>query len=246
MHVVILTWVFALALAGFVYPYSLTSDYEWPDNSTDIEHEYITKEDIKIVCLEAGTADKADWALTADTDCYIPVSYLDIRDTVKTCSDDFLEDDDEEDDLGDDYQPTDDTESGLAVRANDYPYKGKCSGIDDWKFYRCECVSFAAWRVRNVIGIGFHNYWKDVHWGNANHWDNAAKSVGVKVTKKPKKKTVSQRDSGSALGHVVWITKVSTNKKYVNLEEYNYAKKHTYGRRTKVAASNFRYIHFKR
>jgi surface antigen len=134
---------------------------------------------------------------------------------------------------------------------DDYPYKAQCAlkapnNIDRWHFYKCECVSFVAWRINQVLDINFTNMYKGQHWGNANLWDEAArKSTGVKIDKKPKKNSVAQTDkSGSGLGHVAWVKSVSEDGKKVTVEEYNY-KKDKYGTRT-VGVGEFEwYIHLK-
>jgi surface antigen len=132
---------------------------------------------------------------------------------------------------------------------DDYPYKNQCASadrVDRWHFYKCECVSFVAWRINQVLDIKFTNMYKGQHWGNANLWDEAArKSTGVKIDKKPKKNSVAQTDkSGSGLGHVAWVKSVSDDGKKVTVEEYNY-KKDKYGTRT-VGVGEFEwYIHLK-
>jgi surface antigen len=132
---------------------------------------------------------------------------------------------------------------------DDYPYKTQCASanrVDRWNFYKCECVSFVAWRINQVLDIKFTNMYKGQHWGNANLWDEAArKSAGVKIDKKTKKNSVAQTDkSGSGLGHVAWVESVSEDGKKVTVEEYNY-KKDKYGTRT-VGVGEFEwYIHLK-
>ncbi|KAK7186882.1 hypothetical protein DPSP01_007066 [Paraphaeosphaeria sporulosa] len=142
--------------------------------------------------------------------------------------------------------PTDEgfaARSELVTRANDYPYSGKCNGnggVDPWKFYRCQCTSFVAYRL-NKAGVKFTNNYKGEGWHNANTWNEAAKKAGVKVNKTPKVGSVAQTDAGSA-GHVAWVTKVG--KKTVTIEEYNWNNPEKYGTRT-VSKDKFRYIHIK-
>lgn len=124
---------------------------------------------------------------------------------------------------------------------NDYPYSGKCSGVDKWNYYKCQCTSFVAWRINERLGVKFHNQYKGTNWGNANTWDEAAKRTGVKINSTPVPGAIAQTNAGG-YGHVAWVTKVSGNK--VTIEEYNYAKKEGYSTRT-VSKSSFKYIHVK-
>ena len=121
---------------------------------------------------------------------------------------------------------------------NDYPYKGKCNegnSIDPWKYYRCECVSFVAWRINKRLGLKFHNKYKGHAWGYANEWDEAAKKSGVTVNKTPKVGSVAQTNAGE-YGHVAWVTAVG--KDTVDIEEYNWKTHHGYGTRNLVAMPN--------
>ena len=87
----------------------------------------------------------------------------------------------------------------------------------------------------------FTNQYKGHHWGNANTWDEAAKASGVKVNNTPKVGSVAQTNAGK-FGHVAIVTKVGKEK--VTIEEYNWAHKEKYGKRT-VLKSTFKYIHVK-
>ncbi|KAJ2806972.1 hypothetical protein H4R21_000661 [Coemansia helicoidea] len=122
---------------------------------------------------------------------------------------------------------------------NDYPYSGKCSGVDPWNYYRCQCTSFVAWRINKRLGIAFSNQFKGTNWGNANTWDDAARRTGVLINSSPAVGCIAQTNAGS-FGHVAWVAKVSGDS--VTVEEYNYAHKEAYGTRT-VPKSTFQYIH---
>ncbi|KAJ1825419.1 hypothetical protein LPJ70_008023, partial [Coemansia sp. RSA 2708] len=89
--------------------------------------------------------------------------------------------------------------------------------------------------------VKFHNHYKGPNWGNANTWDNAARSTGVPVNSKPVPGCVAQTNAGS-YGHVAWVAKVSGNS--VTIEEYNYGRREAYSTRT-VPKSSFNYIHVK-
>jgi len=124
---------------------------------------------------------------------------------------------------------------------NDYPYKGKCGGVDPWNYYKCQCTSFVAWRINKRLGLKFHNRYKGAAWGNANSWDDAARKTGVVVNNKPVPGCIAQSNAGT-WGHVAWVTKVSGDK--VTIEEYNHSVREGYGTRT-VPKSSFNYIHIK-
>jgi surface antigen len=132
-----------------------------------------------------------------------------------------------------------DLRDDISARADNYPYKGSCGGVDPWNFYKCQCTSFCAFRINNRYGINFHNQYKGAHWGNANSWDEAAKATGVTINGNPKAGAIAQSNAGN-YGHVAWVLSVSGSQ--VTIEEYNYAVSEGYGRRT-LAASNFNYIH---
>jgi surface antigen len=91
------------------------------------------------------------------------------------------------------------------------------------------------------LGIKFHNQYKGTNWGNANTWDDAAKRTGVKVNSTPKPGCIAQSNAGN-YGHVAWVTAVNGNQ--VTIEEYNWAKREGYGKRT-VSKGSFNYIHLK-
>ncbi|KAJ1937852.1 hypothetical protein EC988_007760 [Linderina pennispora] len=126
---------------------------------------------------------------------------------------------------------------------NDYPYKSNCGPVDKWNYFKCQCTSFAAWRINSRLGINFHNRYKGKAWGNANQWDDAARASGVKVDGTPTPGSIAQTNQGGGgFGHVAWVAKVSGNN--VVIEEYNYRVRRGYGTRT-VPKSAFNYIHLK-
>ncbi|KAJ2720820.1 hypothetical protein GGI07_004386, partial [Coemansia sp. Benny D115] len=124
---------------------------------------------------------------------------------------------------------------------DDYPYRGKCSGVDPWNYYKCQCTSFAAWRINSRLGIKFHNYYKGPNWGNANTWDDAARKTNVLINSNPVPGCIAQTNAGT-YGHVAWVTKVSGGS--VTIEEYNHQVREGYSTRT-VPKSSFSYIHIK-
>lgn len=124
--------------------------------------------------------------------------------------------------------PAPSTPSG--VIGNNYPYSGQTSGVDPWNFYKGQCTSFAAWRARSVKHVGFTNSYKGQHWGNANHWDDAARAAGVTTSSVPHVGDIAQSDAGS-FGHVAYVAKVNSNGTFV-VEEYNWTHPEHYGTRT--------------
>lgn len=112
---------------------------------------------------------------------------------------------------------------------DDYPYRGQGTGVDPWNFYKGQCTSFAAWRVNHNLGTRFHNYYKGVHWGNAENWDNAARAAGIPVYKSPKVGDIAVRSSGT-WGHVAYVAKVNSDGSFM-VEEYNHVRPDTYSYR---------------
>ena len=111
--------------------------------------------------------------------------------------------------------------------------------VDPWNFYNRECTSFAAWRLNNRNGMSFHNYYGGQHWGNANHWDDAARASGIPVNNGPAVGAIAQTDAGN-WGHVAWVESVNAGGT-VTIEDYNHLGTGVYSERT-VAASAYVYI----
>ncbi len=129
--------------------------------------------------------------------------------------------------------------------ADDYPAKYKNAGqdtlIDEWNFYNRECTSFVAWCLNSRNNVPFHNNYKNVHWGNAQNWGNAARSCGITVDGTPAKGSVYWSNSGK-YGHVAFVASVDGDS--VRIEEYNYGSKQgAYNERTVNKGSASGYIH---
>ena len=111
---------------------------------------------------------------------------------------------------------------GAGAIGDDYPANLKAAAkdalVDSWNFYNRECTSFCAWRLNSANGIGFTNYYGNVRWGNANHWDDAARSLGIAVNSTPAVGAIAQTDAGT-YGHVAWVAEVNGN--LITIEEYN-------------------------
>jgi surface antigen len=111
---------------------------------------------------------------------------------------------------------------------------------DPWGFALRNCTSFVAWRLRDTNGLdAFENHFGGVHWGNAEHWDEAASSLGYRVDDVPAIGAVAQTDDGR-VGHVAWVSAIGDGT--VTVEEYNHSVAGGYGVRT-VPTSDFRYLH---
>lgn len=234
-----LSLVLAAALlqaASFVSAYPIKADgvrcRSGPSTSFAVKKTYAKGKDVKVSCQTTGESINGNniWDKTQDG-CYVADYY------VKTGKDGFVTKKCNAADVPKPPKPPATKLPGPVK--NDYPYKGRCSGVDPWLYYKCECVSFVAWRINKRLGIKFHNKFKGHAWGHAREWDEAAKRSGVKVNNTPKVGSVAQTNAGK-WGHVAWVTAVKGDK--VTIEEYNWATRHGYGKRT-VAKSKFQYIH---
>ena len=131
---------------------------------------------------------------------------------------------------------------------NDYPYRGQGTGVDPWYFYKGQCTSFAAWRVNHNLGIRFSNSYRGQHWGNAEHWDNAARAAGIPVYKHPRVGDIAVRSSGT-YGHVAYVAKVNSDGSFM-VEEYNHVRPDTYSYRKAHLGTDYDgftdFIRFKR
>jgi surface antigen len=131
--------------------------------------------------------------------------------------------------------------SSGGVIGDDYPSYLKDAAqdavIDPWRFYNRECTSFVAWRLNNTNHAGFSNFMGGGRFGNADNWDNNARSIGITVNATPAVGAVAQNE-----GHVAWVAAVGSGT--VTIEEYNRYYNGTYSFRT-VPTSSFVYIHIK-
>lgn len=126
--------------------------------------------------------------------------------------------------------------------ADSYNYSAECpspaggryssADIDAWRFYKCECTSYAADKL-NERGIPFNNSYKGVHWGNASNWKTAAQSAGVIVTTTPRAGDIAWWSSG----HVAYVDSVNADGS-ANVSEYNWVR-YDYGTRSSVRANNY-------
>lgn len=71
-----------------------------------------------------------------------------------------------------------------------YPYRADTTqSSDPWGFTKRQCVSFAAWQLKQA-GHAISN--EGNRWGDANHWDEAARANGVRLGVTPVVGAVAQ------------------------------------------------------
>jgi len=123
------------------------------------------------------------------------------------------------------------------IGVDDYPSNLKSaaqdSRVDPWNFYNRECTSFVAWRLNHDVGIAFHNWYQGHHWGDAAIWKRAALDSRVPVDGVAQRGAIAwwaAGSPGSSSGHVAWVTGVTSSS--ITIEEYNYATRGGYGKRT--------------
>lgn len=139
--------------------------------------------------------------------------------------------------------------ASASVGSNDYPYASSAPDtVDQWNFYTRECTSFVAWRINNDLGIPFTNQYGNPaggRWGNAEHWDDAAASIGIGVDGNPTANSVAVWDPGvggvGSAGHVAFVMSVNGDGT-INVEEYNWVS-FAYDQRT-ISPSGLHFIHF--
>lgn len=78
--------------------------------------------------------------------------------------------------------------------------------------YVCECVSYVGWKAYELYGLY-------LSWGNANTWDDVARSKGI-ADHNPEPNIIGQNDGG--LGHVFWVESVNSDGSIL-ITEYNNA-----------------------
>ncbi|KAK3984619.1 hypothetical protein QBC44DRAFT_276887 [Cladorrhinum sp. PSN332] len=219
----------AVSLVG-AYPItgSTVNCRSGPGTSYAVKKTYAKGADVKITCQTTGTSVSGNniWDKTSDG-CYVADYY------VKTGTDGYVTT------KCSSSSPSKPDVPGPVK--DDYPYKTSCGGTDPWRYFKCQCTSFVAWRINERLGVKFTNSYKGAAWGNADSWDEAAKKSGVTINNTPKPGAIAQTSGGRA-GHVAWVTAVNGDK--VTIEEYNWNTVEGYGKRT-VSKGSFKYIHIK-
>lgn len=117
---------------------------------------------------------------------------------------------------------------------DDYPWKSATTNTNDWfGFTKRQCVSYAAWRLYKS-GHRISN--SSGRWGNAYHWDDAARNLGKRVTTTPKVGAIAQWNAyersryytssgygtfqAGRYGHVAWVAGVYSDGS-VLVRQYN-------------------------
>jgi surface antigen len=113
------------------------------------------------------------------------------------------------------------------------------SVLDDWGMYNRECVSYTAFRVaasgRYMPGWGWSAR------GNANQWDDNARSSGIPVDGNPQPGDVAISNAG-AFGHAMYVESVNGNGT-INISQYNAALDGRYSTAT-ISKGSLVFIHF--
>lgn len=133
-----------------------------------------------------------------------------------------------------------------------YPYKcpTEAGGTDKWNFVKCQCTSYAAYKITGDGLAAFSNSYKVPRWGDAGRWGGIAKSIGISVDMNPKVGDIAYWEpwhgGAKKYGHVAYVESVSSNKKLVSISEYNWGKglENRPGKRTISATVPSGYIHF--
>jgi surface antigen len=107
---------------------------------------------------------------------------------------------------------------------------------DPWGEENRECTSYAAWMLHSVNGFEMPFY------ADAANWGPYAKSRGYAVNMIPSQGSIYWTSSPQ---HVAWVEWVSSDGKWVSIEDYNNDNTGHWGERTVSTSSASGYIHFK-
>jgi len=114
-----------------------------------------------------------------------------------------------------------------------YPFG--CGSIDPWKFYACQCTSYAAWYWNAVLGKPWTNTRPGS--GSAYNWPALAQDQGYTVSGTPRAGAIISWGtglySGDQWGHVAIVESVNSDGT-INLSEYNYVYREGFSRRNNV------------
>ena len=106
-----------------------------------------------------------------------------------------------------------------------YPYAsppactdGGACVADKWYFYRGQCTSWLAYRLNQLNGFAFSNYYGGQgRWGNADNWGPQARSLGIAVNATPGLGSIAWYSTG----HVAYVEQVNSPTSIV-ISEMNY------------------------
>ncbi len=114
--------------------------------------------------------------------------------------------------------------------------------VDDWGMYNRECVSYTAFRV--AASGRYMPYWGGR--GNANQWDDNARSAGISVDSTPQVGDVAVWSIGY-YGHVMYVEAVYGDGSIL-ISEYNYDWTGRYSERvisaSQIGSQGLEFIHF--
>ena len=116
--------------------------------------------------------------------------------------------------------------------------------IDPWGMYNRECVSYTAYKVHADYLAGRNGrdmpYWGGR--GNANQWDDNARSMGLRVDRSPEPGAIAVSNSGY-YGHVMYVESVNDDGTF-NISQYNASWDGRYSTRNGVSVGSLVFIHF--
>ncbi|KAJ2717829.1 hypothetical protein GGI07_005931, partial [Coemansia sp. Benny D115] len=163
-----------------IYNADLVNCRSSPSTGGKVVRTYSPSSNISLTCQTSGESIKGNtlWDKTTDG-CYVSDYYL------KTGSNGYVAKKCSPGSTGGSTPPSSPSSKIPGPIVDDYPYRGNCGGVDKWRYFKCQCTSFVAWRINSRLGINFHNYYKGPNWGNANSWDEAARKTNVPVNSKP-------------------------------------------------------------
>lgn len=108
---------------------------------------------------------------------------------------------------------------------------------DPWGMYQRQCVSYTAWKVWK--SGRFMPYWGGV--GNANQWDDNARTAGIPVDGNPRVGDVAVSNNGY-YGHVMYVEAVYDDGT-IYVSQYNAGWDGRYSE-ARIAIGNLVFIHF--
>ena len=96
-------------------------------------------------------------------------------------------------------------------------YGGACVA-DKWLFYQGQCTSWVAYRLNQLNGVAFNDYYGGVRWGDASNWGLAAESLHIAVNGTPAVGSVAW---WQGMDHVAYVEQVLSPTSVV-ISEMNY------------------------
>lgn len=119
-----------------------------------------------------------------------------------------------------------------------YPYA--CDVIDPWRFYTCQCTSYASWYWNVVLGKPWSNV--NPSYGNARNWPTLAAMQGYSVGSSPIPGAIAVWQNLGGYGHVAIVTGVNGNGTF-NVSEYNYSISESFDTRSGISPGGALFIY---